>query len=110
MSGLCSAAAPLVAHPSRAVKNCGGFVPFKVAVANRKCPRRGGRGSPRPSAHARRQVPLDARYDGVVPDENRWSPAMLFQACPDIGLVVDLTKTDRCRHGPGGEMAGSAAV
>ena len=34
----------------------------------------------------------------VVPDENHWSPAMLFQACPDIGLVVDLTKTDRCRR------------
>lgn len=40
------------------------------------------------------KTPLSERYNDQVPEENRFPLSMLLDSQP-IGLVIDLTKTDR---------------
>lgn len=41
------------------------------------------------------KVPLDSKYQNKYPKKNEWSWEKALEHYPDIGLVVDLTNTDR---------------
>jgi len=41
------------------------------------------------------KVPLDGSFDSVVAEENRFPPSMLVNSARNLGMVIDLTKTDR---------------
>ncbi|EGD77698.1 hypothetical protein PTSG_08790 [Salpingoeca rosetta] len=38
---------------------------------------------------------LDSRYDSQIPEEYRWTPEMLAARHPNLGMVIDLTKSSR---------------
>ena len=38
------------------------------------------------------KVPLDARFDEKVPEGARWTPAMIRENYPNLGMMIDLTK------------------
>ena len=41
------------------------------------------------------KTPLDSKFNENVPEECRFSPGMLIDGVDDLGLIIDLSKTDR---------------
>lgn len=58
------------------------------------CPRKGSV-MPLPSRFVPLKTPLDSKFDDTVPEEHRFTPHMLIEGVENLGLIIDLTKTDR---------------
>ena len=41
------------------------------------------------------KVPLDAKYRLQVPEQNTWDLDLLLSGCRNLGMIINLTKTDR---------------
>ena len=58
------------------------------------CPRKGAV-MPFPAKFLPLKTPLDSTFNDSVPEECRFSPGMLVDGVDNLGLIIDLTKTDR---------------
>ena len=58
------------------------------------CPRKGNV-MPLPAKFLPLKTPLDSKFNQTVPEECRFSPSMLVDGVDNLGLIIDLTKTDR---------------